>query len=219
MRLFNIISPQAIQKRARITLADPGKPLGKCLASKLRIIGGEIIYEYHESNHPLLKNDYINGLRLPVTGGSVQRSEAGLIVGHVYVASVAPLMKELNEALGIADGYDFLSATEYLSQDPEHPSIFQNLFQSLTPAGTLITFPGLGKLPLQFDISSSALTEAVGFVENDKFLGTIQFSCEFEFTEMPPNVRFALEEKMGRIPPMGQIEGSGRFEIDLLANI
>jgi hypothetical protein len=218
-KLFNIVSPQAIQKRARMTLVDPGKPLGKCIASKLRIIGGEIIYEHHESNHPLLKNDYIDGLRLPVTGGSVQRSKAGLIIGHVYAASVAPLSKELNEALGIADGYDFSSATEYLSEDREHPSIFQNLVRNLVPAGTLITVPGLGKLPLPFEFSFSALTEAVGFVQNDKFLGTIQIIYEMELKEMSPNVRFAMEAKMGRIPATGQMEGSGRFEIDLLANI
>jgi hypothetical protein len=77
----------------------------------------------------------------------------------------------------------------------------------------------MGKLPLQFDISSSALTETVGFVEYNKFLGTIQFSREFGFTKMPPDVRFALEKKMGRIPSPGQIEGSGRCEIDLLDNI
>jgi hypothetical protein len=218
-RLFNIISPEAIKKRARVTLADPGKPLGKCLASKQRIIGGEIIYDFYETNHPLLKNDDINGLRLPVTGGSVRRSEAGLIIGHVVVASVAPLMKELNEVLGIADGYDFLSATEYLSEDREHPSIFQNLVRNLVPAGTLITVPGLGKLPLPFEFSFSALTEAVGFVQNDKFLGTIQIFYEMELKEMSPNVRFAMEAKMGRIPATGQMEGSGRFEIDLLANI
>jgi hypothetical protein len=218
-RLFNIVSPQAIQKRARLTLDDPGKPLGKCLASKLRIIGGEIIYEYHESNHPLLKNDYITGLRLPVTGGSVQRSEAGLIIGHVYFASVAPLSQELNEALGIADGFDFSSVTEYLSEDPEHPNIFQNHSQKLTPAGTLITVPGLGKLPVPFEIASSALTEAVGFVENDKFQGTFQISYEFRLGEMPPKIRVEMEGKMGRIPATGQSEGSGRFEIDLLANI
>jgi hypothetical protein len=132
LNLLNIVSPAAMRKRAKVAVVDPGKPLGKGLASKQRIIGGEIIYEDHQSDHPLLKTEFINGLRLPVTGGSVRRTEDGRIVGHVDVAKVAPLMRELNDTMGIADGYDFFSATEYLSEDPQHPSIFQNLVQSTT---------------------------------------------------------------------------------------
>jgi hypothetical protein len=219
LNLLNIVSPAAMRKRAKLAAVDPGKPLGKGLASKQRIIGGEIIYEDHQSDHPLLKTEFINGLRLPVTGGSVRRTEDGRIVGHVDVAKVAPLMRELNDAMGIADGYDFFSATEYLSEDPEHPSIFQNLVQSTTPAGTSITVPGLGKLAVPFEMSFTAFTEAVGFVENDKFLGTIRLSYELSFTKMPPHIRFALEARMGKIPATAQMKGSGRFEVALVADI
>jgi hypothetical protein len=40
LRIFNTLSPAAFRKRARITLVDPGKPLGRGVASRMRIMGG-----------------------------------------------------------------------------------------------------------------------------------------------------------------------------------
>jgi hypothetical protein len=219
LKLFNVLSPEAMRKRAKLAEVDPGNPLARGLASKLRIIGGEIVYEDHVSDHPLLKIESINGLRLPVTGGSVRRTQDGRIVGHVDVAEVAPLMRELNAAMGVTNGYDFFSATEYLSEDPENPSIFQNLVRNTIPAGTPIAVPGLGKIPAPFEMSCSAFTEAVGFVENDRFMGTIRLSYEFSFTKIQPHIRLALEARMGKIPTNAQMEGSGRFDVTLLADV
>jgi hypothetical protein len=218
LKLFNIVSPAAMKKRSKLAAADPGKPLGRGLASKLRIIGGEILYEDHEGDHPFFTAESINGLRLPVTGGSVQRGNDGRILGHVDVAKAIPLMRELNQAMGLADGYDFLSATEYLSDDPEHPSIFQNLVQTTTPAGTLVSIPGLGNFPVPFEMSFSAFTEAVGFVDSDKFVGTIRLIYELNFSKMPAHLRYVLEARLGKIPPTAQVKGAGRFEVTLLAD-
>jgi hypothetical protein len=137
LRLFNILSPAAFRKRAKITLVDPGKPLGKGVASRLRIIGGEITYEEHSGNHPFLQAGSIDGLRLPVTGGYVTRAEDKRIMGHVQVGKVAAFMLELNAAMGISDDYEFFSATEYLSDDPNHPNIFQNIVTNTVPAGKM----------------------------------------------------------------------------------
>jgi hypothetical protein len=128
-------------------------------------------------------------------------------------------MKELNQVMGLDDGYDFLSATEYLSDDPEHPSIFQNLVQTTTPAGTLISIPGLGKFPIPFEISCSSFTEAIGFIENDKFVGRIQLMYDFDFSKMPAHLRSTLEVLKGKIPLTAKMRGTGRFEVKLLSDV
>jgi hypothetical protein len=62
-------------------------------------------------------------------------------------------------------------------------------------------------------------TEAIGFVENDKFVGTIQLMYDFDFSKMPAPLRYVLEARMGKIPPTAQMKGIGRFEVMLLTDI
>jgi hypothetical protein len=219
LRLFNILSPAAFRKRARITLVDPGKPLAKGLASRLRIIGGEITYEEHTGNHPLLEASTIKGLKLPVTGGYVARADDKRIMGHVLVAKVAAIMQELNAAMGNSDDYDFFSATEYLSDDPEHPSIFQNMVTNTVPAGRVIGIPGMPRVPMPFTILSTAFTEAVGFVREDKFVGTMRLIYDFSFSNISPQVQMSLARQFGQIPATGHMTGAGRFEISVQSDI
>jgi len=89
LRLFNLLSPDAFRKRARLTLVDPGMPLGIGLASRLRIIGGTVTYEEHKGNHPFLQADSLNGMALPVVGGYVTRGDDRRIVGHLKMAKVS----------------------------------------------------------------------------------------------------------------------------------
>src|ERR1700733_2856768 len=53
LRLSNVLSPPAVKRRARLTLIDPGRPLGNGLASRLRIIGGQITNDDYNGDHPL----------------------------------------------------------------------------------------------------------------------------------------------------------------------
>jgi len=48
---------------------------------------------------------------------------------------------------GISDDYDFFSATEYLSHDPEHPTIFQNQVTNVVPAAESFAFPACHRSP------------------------------------------------------------------------
>ena len=219
LRLFNLLSPDAFRKRARLTLVDPGMPLGIGLASRLRIIGGTVTYEEHKGSHPFLQADSLNGMALPVTGGYVTRGEDRRIVGHLKMAKVATGPWDFNKMLGISDDYDFYTAAEYISIDAERPSIFQNWVSNIVPFGTHMSIPGLGNFPLPMEISSTAFTEAVGYVYDDKFVGVMRLELSFTFTKVTSQTRMALASRFGDIPEVAGITGSGRFEIELQSDL
>lgn len=213
--LFNVLSPAAVRSRAKANLVDTGKPLGKGLSSRLRIIGGEILYEDHVGNHPFLQQSSINGLRLPVVGGSVNRTtEDKRIAGRIEVSKAAPMLFIGDHEL--SDAYNFFSASEFISDDPEHPTIFQNLFTHILPAGKQVNFPGLGTYGMPFEQSVSAFTEAVGYITDDKFVGTMRLSYDIHLSKMAPQIRQVLGARFGNIPDHCHMTGAGRFEVSLL---
>ena len=219
LRLTNVLSPDAFKKRAKLTLVDPGMPLGNGLASRLRIIGGTVTYEEHEGNHPFLQADSLNGMALPVTGGYVTRGDDRRIVGHLKMAKVAAGPFDFNRMLGISDESDFYCAAQYISTDAERPSIFQNWVSNLVPFGTHMSVPGLGSFALPMEISSTAFTEAVGYVHDDKFVGVMRLDLTFTITKLTSQTRMALASKFGNIPEVAGITGTGRFEIELQSGL
>lgn len=216
LRLFNVLSPAAVRKRAKTNMVDPGKPLGRGLSSRMQIIGGQVIYEEHSGNHPMFQDSSINGLRLPVVGGSVSRTDGGLIEGRVEVSKPAPILS-VGEGEA-SDAYSFFSASEYISDEPQHPTIFQNLTTLVTPAGRQVNFPGLGRFAMPFELSVSSFTEAVGYVADGKFVGTMRLSYDLQLSKMAPQIRQLLTHRFGHIPDSGQMTGVGRFEVSLLQN-
>jgi hypothetical protein len=217
LRLFNVLSPSAFRERAKITLIDPGNPLGKGLASRLQIIGGQIMNDGFSGNHPLIPLESVNGVSLPVIGGYVARAEDKRIMGHVLVGNAIAFMP--NSAMGIPDSYDFFSATDYLSDDPDHPNKFQNIVTVIVPAGITINLPGLQKVPLPFDMSYTAITEAVGYVRENKFVGTTSVTNDYNFSNISPEFRDMVFERLGQIPDTAHITGTGSFEILIQADI
>jgi hypothetical protein len=213
LRISNLLSPDAVRARAKASLPDAGKPLGRGLASRLTVIGGEIQLEDHFGDNPFLPTSSIAGLRLPVVGGYVRRTDDNRIIGHVQIAKAAPLLLGDGE---LADRYDFISASEYISDDTEQPTIFQNLTTQLVPVGKQLNIPGIGKIPLPFEYSSSAFTEAVGFITGGKFVGTMRVSHDFDYSKMSPPIRQMYTGRFGNIPDHCQVTGVGRFEISLL---
>jgi hypothetical protein len=219
LRLFNVLSPAAFRKRAKLTLVDPGMPLGVGLDSRLRIIGGTVTYEEHKGSHPFLQADSLNGMALPVTGGHVTRGDDKRIVGHLKMAKVAAGPFDFNKMLGISDDYDFYAAAEHISTDAEQPSIFQNWVTNLVPFGTHMNIPGLGNFPLPMEISSTSFTEAVGYVSDDKFVGVMRLELNFTFAKVTAQTRMAFASRFGDIPETAEVTGSGRFEIELQSDL
>jgi Type I restriction enzyme R protein N terminus (HSDR_N) len=219
LRLFNLLNPDAFRRRARLTLVDPGMPLGIGLASRLRIIGGTVTYEEHKGDHPFLQAESLNGMALPVVGGYVTRGDDRRIIGHLKMAKVAGGPFDFNKMLGVSDEYDFYTAADYISVDAERPSIFQNFVSYVFPFGTHMTLPGLGNISVPMEIASTATTEAVGYVHDDRFVGVMQLELSFTFTKVALQTRMALASRFGDIPEVARITGSGRFEIELQSGL
>lgn len=214
----NLVGPEAICRRMKLLEPDEGKPLGKGIPSKVKIVGGFVRYEDHFSNHGLLDMTQINGLEVPVTSGSVERADNGRMHAAVKTANTVTLFGEFGKLFDRQNGYDFYSSDQYLSTDRTAPTIFQNFAETNAPAGTKISIPGMGDFPVPFSFRSASLTEAIGFVDGDKFMGTMQLSYEFFFDNMPPAVRMALEQQFGRFPTVLRAEGGGVFEVNLLTH-
>lgn len=218
LRLLNVLSPDAFRRRAKLRLVDPGMPLGRGLASRLRVIGGMVTYEEHKGSHPFLQADSLNGMALPVVGGYVTRGDDRRIVGHLKMAKVASGPWDFNKMLGVSDEYDFYTASDYISTNAECPSIFQNWVNTDTPLGTRMSLPGLGSFNLSMEISSTAYTQAVGYVIGDRFVGVMSLELDFNL-KLTSQLRTVLASRFGNIPETARITGSGRFEIELQSDL
>lgn len=218
LALVNLVGPDAIRRRVDLLKPDTGKPLGRGLGSEVQIIGGWIRYEDHSSNHPFLEMimDEVNGLRLPITGGTVRRAADGRLHAKLHTAKAMPMAGEIAEMLEVTDGYDFYAADELISTDREWPTIFQNLIQSNAPIGTQMKVPGMGTFAAPFGFRFAATTEAVGFVNGDVFTGTMALDYQFAFEGMPLMVKAAMEAQYGAFPAHPQARGGGMFEVRLL---
>ncbi len=213
LSLFNIVGPDAIKKLSNLVRVDTGKPLGRNLSSKLIIIGGQITYEEHASDTPLIPREMIEGLRLPVTGGLVERLEDGRIHAYVEIGKAAAMLRDFSEMVGAADDYDFYSADEYVSTDPEKPTIFQNIYENQTLPGAKTRVPGLGEVAMPFGFDLNAYTQAVGYVEAGIFRGTMRLDYKLAVNGLTPMLRPLLEAQLGKIPERSAFSGVGSFEI------
>lgn len=213
LSLFNIVGPDAIKKLSNLVRVDASKPLGRNLSSKLTIVGGQITYEEHASDTPLIPREMIEGLRLPVTSGFVERLEDGRIHAYVEIGKAAAMFRDFSEMVGAADDYDFYSADEYVSTDPHEPTIFQNIYESRTLPGTKTHFPGAGEIVMPFGIDLKAYTQAVGYVKAGIFQGTMRLDYELTVTGLNSMLRPLLEARLGKIPERSVFSGIGSFEI------
>jgi hypothetical protein len=216
LALSNLVGPDAIKRKANLLVPDPGKPLAAGVPSTVQIIGGFVRYEDHKSSHPLLRADQIDGLELPITGGMVSRADDGRLYAQVKLANAAPLMRELSQFLKADDAYEFYSSDEYFSVDENQPTILQNFVETHVPAGALVSIAGIGKIPLPFGFQLAAITEAVGFVSDDCFRGTMQISYEISLGNISPQIYNALRMQYGQFPREATMSGGGRFEVKLL---
>lgn len=213
MTLFNIVGYEAIRKRSAIIRPDVSKPLAAGLSSRLKIVGGEIAYGEHHSDHPLLAGNALNGTIGAVTGVGVERIADGRIQATVSVRSAFQQFAELNRLAGMGD-FTFLSGDEFVSTDRDRPTIFQNVIEGrLEPGATFRPMPGMPEIPLPVGFQFTVYTEATGYIEDGSFKGTLAFDYSYQFIRGRPTGIPALDQMAAQAPASAGLQGVGTFEV------
>ena len=179
MAIRNILGPDAMTKLVKRNF-DLSKPLGQHIGSTAKIVSGEILYERTHSQIPLERT--IDGMRGMVIGNHVTRADDGLIIAELDVKSPLEPFDALSRALGFYP-IVFSSASEYISSDVAEPTLFQHVASVTMPEGTTVPntllSPGGGALPC--DMHIDYYTEAVGFMERNRFKGTFFVNYDYAF--------------------------------------
>jgi hypothetical protein len=213
MTLFNILGPEAVKRRATLIRHDVAKPLGKSLPSKLKIVGGEVMYGEHQSDHPLMNSSAMTGTVGAVTGVNVQRLEDGRIQALVSVRSPYQQLAEINRLAGIGD-YEFLTSDEYISTDHEAPTILQNVIEGrLAPGARFTPMPGMAEMVLPFGFVFTVYTEATGYVANGEFMGMLSFDYAYQLIRGRPTGNPQIDHMMLSAPATARVTGTGTFRI------
>lgn len=217
LKIQNLIGPDAIRKRAKVALVDPGEPLGKGLSSKLEILNGSVNYDPAPGDlqTPFLSS--LAGVQLPVAGGWVARDVDRRIHACVDIGSVSPLLKMVG-AVGLADRYDFYSSSSHISTDEEQPTIFQNFICTRVDRGTQMSYVGMATA-LPCSLETTAFTEVVGFVRDEKFQGTVRIEADLIVGAMAPVFGLVMTKQFGLRPGQHRIVQTGRFSARLASAI
>jgi hypothetical protein len=211
MTLFNILGYEAIRKLTKIVRPDTDKPLAAGIPSKMKILGGEVRYGEHRSNHPLFKTDALNKMIGSVTGGGVERAADSRLCAIVRVRSPYQQLAELNKLAGLED-FHFFCADEFVSTDPEKPTIFQNVVAGrLEPGARATLIPGMPAIAMP-GFQYSVYTDAIGYLVGETFVGVLSFEYDYQLMRDPSgNPR--LDAVLATTPPTAKLEGQGEFTI------
>ncbi|MCR4524625.1 type I restriction enzyme HsdR N-terminal domain-containing protein [Bosea sp. 47.2.35] len=214
LNLFNVVSYEALKKLAHLVRPDPGKPLGRHLPSRLQIVGGDVRYGEHHSNHPLMQNvNAISGTIAAVIGGTVGRADDGRLHAVVSIRSPFQELIPLLRAAGM-ESFEFFSASEHFSDSIEQPTILQNVTQTRVDRGLRIPLMRGGpELALPFGFESSVYTEATGYVDKDRFCGALAFSYQYRFFDRGRSGIPQLDMLVASSPPVATLDGEGTFDL------
>lgn len=212
LSLFNLLGYEAVKRRAITSRPDVGKPLGLGLPSRVAIVGGHLTYGEHKSDHPLFNSDYVNGMNATFTGHEVFRTNDGLITARVEILSAFSSFAKLNKLAGI-DGYEFSTSEEYVSTDVEKPSVFQNVIQATIPRGIPVKIPPLPEIPMPLGVEMKAFTQAVGYVENDKFTGVFEIDYDYVILSDGRTGVPQIDAMLRSVPRTATMLGAGEFDI------
>lgn len=209
--LKNLLGPDAIKRRAEVPI-DLGKPIALGFGSKIKIVGGFVVYDEFSSDWALLRQaGVIANQRAAIVGGEISRLPDGRLEGHIEQAGPYDALLALAQIAGV-DILKFSCAEEYISSEKAEPTIMQNFVEWKLAAGTQIPQPAarsLGVPSLPFKVDAQALTEAVGYVEGASFTGTFTVKFSLAFSD------WRLPGLRGRIPDRVEAESAGTFELSI----
>jgi hypothetical protein len=215
MTLFNIVGYEAIRKLTKLMRPDVNKPLGAGLPSEISIVGGDVVYGDHHSDHPLFQRNPLKNLVGAVTGKSVRRAGDGRLLAIVSVRSPFQQLAELNKVAGLED-FQFFCSDEYISNNIERPTIFQNVVEGSVDAGATVTLiPGTPPLRLPVGFRFNVFTTATGYVERNTFNGVLYFDYNYQLIRGPLSGNSRLDSVLATVPAVARLEGEGTFKIIL----
>lgn len=211
IEISNVLSPEGIKKVARLIAPVVGKPLAIGLKPVIEIVGGSVTYTEHLSSIPAVQErlNTMRGMRNSVIGDRVVRNANGVIEISLRLAGAFAQMDELNRAAGL-ELYKFSTTDEFISTNPNNPTIFQGMFHGVIPAGTNVAPPFAPvEMAIPFGTKMAAFTQATGFIEEDRCKGTfiIEYQTEFDITGP---MRELIEKSM---PVEQELRAYGDFEI------
>ena len=212
--IANILGPSAIKRRALAFKPDTGKPLAPGIASETKIVGGLLTYREVIANNPAFQGeDFISGANAPVLGRRVYRSTDQLITAELEIAGPFANWAALNKAIGL-ESFRFSTADEFISTDPDKPSIFQNVVEATMPPGLKMKLlPNTEQIVCPVPIVAKVFTQAVGYLDETRFIGV--FDNEYEMLVVWPNLAMAnaVAAIMPGIDRVITMTGGGEFEI------
>lgn len=180
--LQNVLSYDAVVKRAAILRYDMAKPLGQGLASKVEIISGEVRLGNFASDPPQFNANALKGSIASLTPGTLSRDEDGRLSLEVGYRSPMQQLTKMIQAAGL-DRYQFSSMDEYLSVDEATPSIFQNFTSgSEAPGLEFQMMPGLAPIALPIGFDFAMYSNAVGYFDGREVRGTLDLAYEYRVT-------------------------------------
>jgi hypothetical protein len=187
VNIQNFLSPAAVIQRSKLVRPAPGKALAIGIGPEARLVGGLLTYDRYDANdaHFAAAVQQMIGHRATVVGDVVRRDSEGMICATLRLAGPNSEWDRLNKLAGY-DAFEFRTADEYVSTDPEQPTIFQNLITSVIPAGTHVGgLPGLppGGLTVPFDLKCAAFTQAAGFLDGKRLVGYFDIEYAMELPE------------------------------------
>jgi len=192
--LKNYLSPDALKRQFALRPLDTNKPLGLSVGSRGEIVGGIVRYGNHSVSIPAFQQmlDQRGASNAAVTGGHVMRTPEGLIEAKLDVSFGFESQNIMNQLAGITD-HTFRTADEYISSDPEHPTIFQAFYKGRMGRGTTLPVgidnPHLNNQIL-VDIDHEAFSEAFGYINGRKFEGVFRIHSLYHLPEsLPPMAR------------------------------
>jgi hypothetical protein len=186
----NILGPDAI-RRDHILEPDIGEPIGKGLRSIVHVTSGSCSFTRNNVDLPLF-----NELFFSISGGSIERNENQCLIANFQFHTPFRSVNESNKQIGLER---FTSKDMSLSNDSSKPTIFNQITNNALRAGDTILAPYNWKHMMHQNILCRTETTAKGILTEQRFHGTFQLICHYQFSDRHPMV----------------IDTQGEFEIHL----
>jgi hypothetical protein len=213
-QLENILSPSNLARNCRVEY-DKKLKLANGLGSKVRVRSGRYIVSEHEIRVKINGQDCTSFIRqsvpqfaeteaqlellktsfeMRVSDGFAERGDDGKIIAHVEFSGVTIHNQAAMALLGI-DKATFVTADEFLSLDPENPTIFESLTDFQVSRGASLPQLFGGSVEMEADVLGNMFIKVAMHYSKGSISGEyIAFSDQDH--SIPGQIPFQLEIDM-----------------------